>query len=248
MQFFIEVYGDAAPVYFVVFYFLSIGLADFPDLIRHRNDIDYSSVGASGATSAIVAAAAVADPGLQVTFAFVPGTGDPPSIPGIIYAVGFLLISLFLSFKKRSGIAHLAHASGLIFGFAAMALVSAHLHLNLYGNLIQGIKEGDLSSASKTYTLNNSMLVQLNSRGSDIWSEDPLDTWEEWGAEKVYSSENCVIVIFRSKELAETMHSDWKNVGIPDFYAWNVEDIIVLGLDAESSCIKTSGRVLGIRL
>lgn len=246
MQFFIDVYGNSAPMYFVVFYFLSVGIADFPDLIRHRNNLEYSSVGASGATSAIVAAAAVADPGMQVTIAFATSTGEAPSIPGIVYAAGFLLISLYLSLKGRSGVAHLAHATGIIFGFVAMALVSTHLHLNLYGNLIQGIQAGDLTSATSTYTLNDSMLVQLNYRGSDIWSESTLDTWEEHGAKKIFSSQDCSIIIFESKDLAETMFKDWENIGPPDYYAWNVDDIIVLGLSAESSCVKTASNVLGI--
>ena len=248
MQFLIEVYGELAPIQFIVFYLVSICFADFPDLIRHRNNAEYSSVGASGATSAIVAAAAVADPGLQITFLLVPTAGDAPSIPGIVYAVGFLLISLFFSFKRQSGVAHLAHATGTIFGFLAVALISTQFQLNLYGKLVEGIQNGDLTSVSQTYTRNDSMLIQLNARGSDVWSKSSLDTWQEWGAKTIYSSQNCSVVVFQSKNLAEEMFSDWENVGIEDKYAWNIDDVIVIGPSAESSCIKTSGSVLGVSL
>ncbi len=248
MQFLIEIYGKQAPLQFIIFYVLAICAADFPDLLRHRNNLEYSSVGASGATSAIVAAAAVADPGLQITFLFAPTTGDVPSIPGIVYAVGFLLISLFFSFKKHSGIAHLAHATGTIVGFAVIGLISANMQLNQYGNLINGIKNGDLTSASRTYTRDDSLLIQLNGRGDDVWSQSSLDTWQDWGAKTIYSSQNCSVIIFHSKELALEMFDDWENVGVENYYAWNIDDIIVIGTNAESSCIKTSGKVLGTTL
>jgi membrane associated rhomboid family serine protease len=248
MQFLIEVYGELAPIQFIVFYFVSICFADFPDLIRHRNNVEYSSVGASGATSAIVAAAAVADPGLQITFLLAPTAGDAPSIPGIVYAIGFLLISLFFSFRRQSGVAHLAHATGTVFGFLAVAVISTQFQLNLYGKLVEGIKNGDLTSVSQTYTRNDSMLIQLNGRGSDVWSKGSLDTWQEWGAKTIYSSQNCSVIIFQSTSLANEMFSDWENVGLEGYYAWNIDDVIVIGPNAESSCIKTSARVLGVTL
>lgn len=248
MQFLIDAYGFTAPVLFVIFYLLSISFADLPDLIRHRRNAEYSSVGASGATSAVVAAAAIADPGLQITFIFFAGSGEAPSIPGIFYAIGFLLISLYLNFKGRDGVAHLAHASGLVFGFLAMAIVSAQLNLNLYGNLKNGIQSGDLTSVTKIYIDNNSMLIQLNGRGNDVWSEASLEGWTDWGAKKIYSTQDCSIVIFKSRQLAEAMFSDWENVGVPDYYAWNVNDKLVLSSKTNASCVQTSGRVLGVSL
>ena len=248
MQFLIEIYGQGAPLAFIAFYLLSICIADLPDLIRYRNNYSYSSVGASGATSAVVAAASIAVPDMQVTFAFAPGTGDAPSIPGIVYAIGFLVISLYLTFRGREGIAHLAHATGIIFGFIAIAVLSAQMHLNLYGNLIDGFKTGNFTSASSTYNANDSFLIQLNGRGSDIWSENSLEGWKEWGAMKIYSSSDCHIVIFQNQQLAETMFSDWATVGPPGFIAWNVKEKIVLGPNADASCVKTSGKVLGIEL
>jgi hypothetical protein len=100
-------------------------------------------------------------------------------------------------------------------------------------------------SSAKSFSGNDELLIELNSAGNDTWIENSLETWQDWGAKKIYSSEECQIVVFQTQALAETMFSDWENVGLSEDYAWHLDDKIVLGPSADASCVVSSGKVLG---
>jgi membrane associated rhomboid family serine protease len=121
MKFLVDAYGLNAPLAFILIYLSAIVIADIPDLIRHKNNPSYTAVGASGAISAVVAGAAISDPNLQVSLLFLP---PEIAVPGIVYAFGYLFISLYLDYRGRGRVAHLAHAAGTVYGVAAVALIS----------------------------------------------------------------------------------------------------------------------------
>ncbi|MBE7439556.1 MAG: rhomboid family intramembrane serine protease [Spirochaetales bacterium] len=74
-----------------------------------RNQSDYRCLGASGSVVGIIFAAIVYDPNIVVTFWVIP-------IPGPIFALGFLVLSVVLSRKESTGISHEAHAGGAVAG------------------------------------------------------------------------------------------------------------------------------------
>jgi membrane associated rhomboid family serine protease len=121
MKFLVSAYGLNAPLAFILIYLSAIVIADLPDLIRHKNNLSYTAIGASGAISAVVAGAAISDPSLQVSLIFLP---PEIAVPGIVYAFGYLLISLYLDYRGRGRVAHLAHAAGTVYGVAVVALIS----------------------------------------------------------------------------------------------------------------------------
>jgi membrane associated rhomboid family serine protease len=76
------------------------------------NKQNYSSLGASGATSAIVFSAIVSVPGIRVGLPFVPGL----FLPGWLYGIAYLAYSAYHSWRSKDGINHDAHFSGAIYG------------------------------------------------------------------------------------------------------------------------------------
>lgn len=191
MKFLVSAYGLNAPLAFLLIYLSAIVIADLPDLIRHKNNPSYTAVGASGAISAVVAGAAISDPNIQVSLIFLP---QDIAVPGLVYACGYLLISLYLDYRGTGRVAHLAHAAGTIYGVAVVALISVIFSL------------GFLNSSS-------SLLDKLNLSGTQNWTNGPLDTWVDWGAtESIYSGE-CAVVTFGSTDDVDRLLSAWD--GLP---------------------------------
>lgn len=98
-------------VRFLVLYVTAVVVAFIPTTLRFMNQQNYSSLGASGATSAILFSAIVTVPGLRVS-PFVPGLW----IPGYLYGLGYLAYSAYHSWRSKDGINHDAHFSGAIYG------------------------------------------------------------------------------------------------------------------------------------
>jgi membrane associated rhomboid family serine protease len=105
---------------FLIFVYVAAGMGGdlFVYFLRKENP-DYRCLGASGSVVGIIFAAIVYNPDIIVSFFIVP-------IPGPIFALGFLLISLFLTTRPSSGISHEAHAGGALAGLIAAAITARH--------------------------------------------------------------------------------------------------------------------------
>ena len=128
-----DYYGYSGPATFAVFYLAAIFFSDLPSLVMHRKNPLYSSAGASGAISALIAFVVMARPDTQIGFAAAPGLGGGTAvegttvaIPGIAYLVIFLAVSVIFTFRKNSQINHLAHFAGAVFGLlVGLAVVNS---------------------------------------------------------------------------------------------------------------------------
>lgn len=96
-------------VVYILYYLLGIIVANIPSYIKHRNNSNYSSLGASGAISAVVFTAIMVDPWNTIYLFFIP-------IPAVIYGVLFLALSAYMSRKGGDNINHDAHMWGALFG------------------------------------------------------------------------------------------------------------------------------------
>lgn len=104
-------FGSRSTVYFLLLYFGGILASNIWSLIKHQNNYYYNAVGASGAVSALLFAFIFFNPWeLLYLFAIVP-------IPGILFAVGYLIYSYQMSKQKNDNVAHDAHFLGAVFGF-----------------------------------------------------------------------------------------------------------------------------------
>jgi len=101
-------YGDFI---FLLFYLSAIVISSLYSLMRHKDNFEYSAVGASGATSAVVFAYIFFEPwNLVYFFGLIP-------IPGIIFGAIYLIYSYQMSKKNIDNIGHDTHFWGAVYGF-----------------------------------------------------------------------------------------------------------------------------------
>ena len=122
----IEVYfeynfGGNHILYFFLLYFGGILISNVYALFKHRNNYLYNSVGASGAVSAVLFAAIFFDPWNMIYF-----FGILP-IPGIVFAVLYLIYSYQMGKKQKDNVAHDAHFLGAVYGFIFPVLLNPDL-------------------------------------------------------------------------------------------------------------------------
>jgi membrane associated rhomboid family serine protease len=100
-------------IYYLLLYIGGTAVATLPAIIKHKNNYNYNSVGASGAVSAV----------LFSTIAFVPFSGGigimfiPFTISPLIFGVLYLAYEMYMQRRGGTNIAHDAHIWGAIFGF-----------------------------------------------------------------------------------------------------------------------------------
>ncbi|CAN5710533.1 rhomboid family intramembrane serine protease [soil metagenome] len=92
---------------FLALYLGGIIVSDIPSYIKHRNDNNYSSLGASGGVSSVVFAFIMFAP--WAWFAF-------PPVPAILYGIGYLVYCVYMGKKGGDNINHDAHFWGALYG------------------------------------------------------------------------------------------------------------------------------------
>ena len=114
-------FGNNALLYYFLLYFGGILASNIYAMFKHYNNYFYNSVGASGAVSAVLFAAIFFDPWNMIYF-----FGILP-IPGIVFAVLYLVYSYQMSNKKKDNVAHDAHFLGALYGFLFPILINPQL-------------------------------------------------------------------------------------------------------------------------
>lgn len=113
---------------FVALYVLALLLSHASTYLKHRNDPQFASLGASGAISAVLFAAIVYFP--RQSLFILP---IPVPIPAPLFAVGYLVYSYYSSRQARDGINHAAHLDGALIGLAFVAVTDPRA----FGNLLR---------------------------------------------------------------------------------------------------------------
>ncbi len=94
---------------FGLLYIISLILSDIPTYIRHKNDYRYSSLGASGAISAVLFSYILFQPLSMIGVMFIP-------MPAIVFGVLYLVYCMYMSKNSRDNINHDAHFFGALTG------------------------------------------------------------------------------------------------------------------------------------
>lgn len=101
-------FGVMGPILFVVLYMTAIIAGNLPSFFKYKNNPNYSAIGASGATSALVLIYCLLDPWGWFVY---------PPVPAIVFAIGYLAYSHWADkTNKADGIGHSAHLYGAIWG------------------------------------------------------------------------------------------------------------------------------------
>lgn len=107
---FSHVFGQAGIALFVGFYLLAIVVSDIPSFIKHRNQRNYNSLGASGGVSAVVFSWILFFP---TEFIYIMGIIP---LPGFVLGVLFVAYSYYQGKRQGTLINHDAHLFGALFG------------------------------------------------------------------------------------------------------------------------------------
>ena len=125
----LEGYINSVAITYSLLYFGGIIVSSLITLFRYRNDRWYNSVGASGAVSAVVFTSIFFSPLERIYFfAVIP-------IPGIAFAIIYLVYSSFMSRRKTDNINHDAHFLGAVYGFLFPMLIS----LDMLTHFLKGL-------------------------------------------------------------------------------------------------------------
>ena len=100
-------------------------------LWEKRNSLNYSAVGASGAVSGVILGFCLFEPFARLTFFVIP-------MPAIVFGIGYIALSLFLSRRQNTVIAHGAHLGGALAGLVLTAL----LRPDVVGDFIRVVSGG----------------------------------------------------------------------------------------------------------
>ena len=95
--------------YYLALYIGALIVSNIPTYLKHRNDYDYRSLGASGAVSAVLFAFILLRPWQKIIVLVFP-------VPAIIYGGLFLFYSAYMSRKGGDNVNHDAHFYGALFG------------------------------------------------------------------------------------------------------------------------------------
>lgn len=139
------VFGKMGKLYFLLLYFTGLIVASLPDHFKYRDSYHFRSLGASGAVSAVVFSMILFFPQSPIGLLFLP-----LKIPGYIFAIIYLAVSVYLDKRGDSRINHSAHFWGAAYGIV-FTLVFCSLfarNFDVYDNFITQIK-----STSETLVL-----------------------------------------------------------------------------------------------
>lgn len=113
---------------FGLLYVLSLVLSDLPSIQKHKEDIWYNSLGASGAISAVIFSAILFNPTAEMRLLILP-----IPMPAWIFGGLYLIYCHFASKHARDNINHDAHFYGAISGI----VITFALHHNIINEFIQ---------------------------------------------------------------------------------------------------------------
>jgi len=107
---------------FGLLYGLSLILSDLPSVVKHKDNFNYRSLGASGAISAVIFSFILFFPLAGMGLIFLPGVDIPAAVFGILY----LFYCSYASKRQWGNINHDAHLYGALAGLTITAILVPH--------------------------------------------------------------------------------------------------------------------------
>jgi membrane associated rhomboid family serine protease len=117
----VESYIFVTPLGYIAFYLLALIVSDIPSYLKHKQDYGYRSIGASGAVSAVLFACILLSPWANIRLMGII------KIPFLVYAVLWIVYSLYARRRNMDNINHDAHLFGALFGVVAAIVVRPEL-------------------------------------------------------------------------------------------------------------------------
>ena len=102
---------------FLLLYLSSLLAGNLLSLYFHKNEYQYSAVGASGAVMGVIYSAILYDPWAKINF----------FIPGFVFGIGYLLYSIYGMKNRIGNTGHDAHFGGAVGGYLVTLFLSPWL-------------------------------------------------------------------------------------------------------------------------
>lgn len=128
----VRIYGPQGYMYYGSLYLGGILFSTIWSLYKHKDNMHYNALGASGAISAVVFAYIIINPSAKLGIIFIPGV----SIPAYLFGPGMILLEYYLAKRGRTNIGHDAHISGAIFGIVFMGILDYQYLLEFFSKFV----------------------------------------------------------------------------------------------------------------
>lgn len=133
-----KVYGLGGNAAYLSLYFFGLIASDIPSYLKHNNDYNYRSLGASGAVSAVVFAAIIFNPWGSI---YLYGA---LKISAALYAVLYVVYCVYMGKKNQDNVNHDAHLWGSVFGLVFTLALIAFMQPLLFEGIIDMLKKPSL--------------------------------------------------------------------------------------------------------
>lgn len=120
-------FGTKGILYYLLLYLGGTALSTLPSYGKHKDNWNYTAVGASGAVSAVLFASIIFDPMSKIMIFPIP-----IGIPSILFGPLYLAYSWYMGKKNIDNVGHDVHFWGAIFGFVFTVILKP----SLLGNLL----------------------------------------------------------------------------------------------------------------
>ena len=113
------------PLYYLLLYFAGLLLSIIPAYGKHKNDVYYNAIGASGAISAVLFASILLQPLQKIYIFFIP-----IGIPAALFAVLYVAYEIYMSRTAKDNIGHDAHFWGAVIGLIFSIAIKPEIGIN----------------------------------------------------------------------------------------------------------------------
>lgn len=130
-------------LWYLLLYFAGLIAADIPSYIKHQDDANYRSLGASGAVSAVVFASILFDPWSQLQlYGFI-------KMSALLFAVIYVVYCVYMGKQNQDNVNHDAHLWGSVFGLVFTLLLVAVLRADLFPYILQDLQNPSLTGRTQ---------------------------------------------------------------------------------------------------
>jgi len=123
-------FGAIGSLYYILLYVGGVLFSTVFDFGKHKDDIYYNAVGASGAVSAVVFSSILVYPAGSI-FLF----PIPFPLPSWVFGIAYLIYSAYMGKKGVDNIGHNAHFWGAIFGIVLTIILVPDVIQNFFSTI-----------------------------------------------------------------------------------------------------------------
>jgi membrane associated rhomboid family serine protease len=133
IEFIFSVSFNNGQLWYVLLYFFGLVAADIPSYIKHKDNVQFRSLGASGAVSAVVFASIVLDPWSQIQlYGFI-------KISALVFAILYRIVGVYMGKQNLDNLNHDAHLWGSLFGVALMVVLLVALRPDVFPYVMEDV-------------------------------------------------------------------------------------------------------------